>query len=118
MGVLQSPIQLRTTCCAGWIENQRKPINRFAIAIMFLAFLPTGAAAQDSCRAQANANKLKGTDFRTFMANCKVVVQMVCDGRVIDQKIADEAKESFVKHCIKDGLLTSVTWSLHSHYPL
>jgi hypothetical protein len=89
MGVLQSPIQLRTTCCAGWIENQRKP---------------TGAAAQDSCRAQANANKLKGTDFRTFMANCKVVVQMVCDGRVIDQKISDEAKESFVKHCIKDGL--------------
>jgi len=47
---------------------------------------------------------LKGTDFRTFMANCKVVVQMVCDGRVIDQKISDEAKESFVKHCIKDGL--------------
>jgi hypothetical protein len=47
-----------------------------------------------------------------------VVVQMVCDGRVIDQKISDEAKESFVKHCIKDGLLTSVTWSLHSHYPL
>ena len=104
MGVLRSPIQLRTTCCSGWIENQRKAINRFALAIMFLAFLPTGATAQDSCRAQANANKLKGTDFRTFMANCKVVVQMVCDGRVIDQKISDEAKESFVKHCIKDGL--------------
>jgi len=30
-----------------------------------------------------------------------VVVQMVCDGRVIDQKISDEAKESFVKHCIR-----------------
>jgi hypothetical protein len=26
---------------------------------------------------------------------------MVCDGRVIDQKISDEAKESFVKHCIR-----------------
>ena len=104
MGVLRSPIQPRTTCCSGWIENQRNAINRFALAIMFLAFLPTAATAQDSCRAQANANKLKGTDFRTFMANCKVVVQMVCDGRVIDQKISDEAKESFVKHCIKDGL--------------
>ena len=104
MGVLRSPIQPRTTCCSGWIENQRKAINRFALAITFLAFLPTAATAQDSCRAQANANKLKGTDFRTFMANCKVVVQMVCDERVIDQKISDEAKESFVKHCIKDGL--------------
>jgi hypothetical protein len=79
-------------------------MNRCALAIMVLAYLLPAAAAEDTCRAQANANKLKGSDLKIFMANCKIVVQMLCDGRVIDQKISDEAKDSFTKQCIKDAL--------------
>ena len=29
---------------------------------------------------------------------------MVCDGQAIDQKLSDEAKDTFTKKCIKDAV--------------
>jgi len=72
-----------------------------------LAFLMTGVAsigvlADDSCRAQAVASKLRGEEVRAFMESCKSLAEMVCAGRVIEQRISDDAKASFLKRCTQD----------------
>ncbi len=73
-------------------------MRSLAIALMIARVGLTAAIADDTCSAQANANKLKGADLKKFMANC------TCDGRAIDQKVSDEVKDTFTKQCIKGGL--------------
>jgi len=38
------------------------------------------------------------------MMNCKELVTIACDGQVIDQKLSDEAKDTFTKQCIKEAI--------------
>jgi len=79
-------------------------MRSLAIALMIASVGLTAAIADDTCSAQANANKLKGADLKKFIANCKTVVQIACDGMAIDQKVSDEVKDTFTKQCIKGGL--------------
>jgi len=73
------------------------------VLISILAAL-TAARADDTCKGQAAASKLKGEDFRSFMKDCKAVAEMVCNGRAIDQQLADEAKNNFTKKCVRDEI--------------
>jgi hypothetical protein len=73
------------------------------ISLLFI-LLPRAAAADDSCRAQAVANKFRGDGFKSFMVNCKALAEIACEGRAIDQKVSDHDKDSFVKQCIKDAV--------------
>jgi hypothetical protein len=75
-----------------------------ALAFMFVVMGGSAATADDTCRAQASENKLRGEELKSFLQNCKTVVQMVCDGRAIDQKVSDAAKDDFTKQCVKDGV--------------
>ena len=71
------------------------------VAVVLVGLGITAAAADDTCGAQAVANKLRGEELKSFMANCKALVQMACEGRAIDQKVPDGAKSAFIKQCIK-----------------
>jgi hypothetical protein len=31
-------------------------------------------------------------------------MEIACEGRAIDQKVSDDAKDSFIKQCIKDAV--------------
>jgi hypothetical protein len=39
---------------------------------------------------------------KSFMTKCKDLATMVCSDRAIDQKVSDEAKDTFIKNCVKD----------------
>jgi len=69
-----------------------------AVALMF------AASADESCKDQAVANKFRGDEFKSFMVNCKALMEIACEGRAIDQKVLDDAKDSFIKQCIKDAV--------------
>ena len=75
-----------------------------ALAFLVAGVASIGALANDSCRAQAVASKLRGEDVRAFMDDCKSLAEMVCEGRVIDQKVSNDAKASFLKQCTRDEL--------------
>ena len=73
-----------------------------ALAFLMAGVASIGVLADDSCRAQAVASKLRGEEVRAFMESCKSLAEMVCAGRVIEQKISDDAKASFLKRCTQD----------------
>ena len=73
-----------------------------ALAFLVAGVASIGALADDSCRAQAVAGKLRGEEVRAFMDACKSLAEMVCEGRVIEQKVSDDAKASFLKRCTQD----------------
>lgn len=75
-----------------------------AVALMFAASVVTAATADESCKDQARENKFTGETLKNFMTNCKDVATMMCDGQAIDQKLSDEAKDTFTKKCIKDAV--------------
>jgi len=75
-----------------------------ALAFVLVGLGITGATADDNCRAQAVANKFRGDEFKSFMANCKALMKIVCQGRAIDQKVSDDGKDSFIKKCVKDAV--------------
>jgi hypothetical protein len=75
-----------------------------ALAFVLVGFGITAATADDSCRAQAVANKFRGDEFKSFMVNCKALMVIACEGRAIDQKVSDDDKGSFVKQCVKDAV--------------
>jgi hypothetical protein len=75
-----------------------------AVALMFATSAVTAATADESCKDQAVANKFRGDEFKSFMVNCKVLMEIACEGRAIDQKVSDDAKDSFIKQCIKDAV--------------
>jgi hypothetical protein len=75
-----------------------------AIAMMFAASAVTAATAEESCKDQAPENKFTGETLKNFMTNCKDLATMVCEGQAIDQRLSDEAKDTFTKKCIKDAV--------------
>jgi hypothetical protein len=66
-----------------------------AIAMMFAASAVTAATAEESCKDQAPENKFTGETLKNFMTNCKDLATMVCEGQAIDQRLSDEAKDTF-----------------------
>ena len=34
----------------------------------------------------------------------KALMEIVCQGRAIDQKVSDDGKDSFIKKCVKDAV--------------
>ena len=50
----------------------------------------------------AEIGKLRGEEVRAFMDACKSLAEMVCERRVIEQKVSDDAKASFLKRCTQD----------------
>jgi hypothetical protein len=79
-------------------------MKSLALAFVFFCLGITAAAADDSCKAQAVANKFRGDEFKNFMVNCKALMEFACEERAIDQKVSDDAKDSFIKQCIKDAV--------------
>jgi hypothetical protein len=78
-----------------------------SLALGFVFFglgITRAVAADDSCKAQAVANKFRGDEFKSFMVNCKALMEIACKNRAIDQKVSDDAKDSFIKQCIKDAV--------------
>ena len=75
-----------------------------AIAMMFAASAVTAATAEESCKDQAPENKFTGETLKNFMTNCKDLAAMVCEGQAIDQRLSDEAKDTFAKKCIEDAV--------------
>jgi hypothetical protein len=75
-----------------------------AIAMMFAASAVTAATAEESCKDQAPENKFTGETLKNFMTNCKDLATMVCEGQAIDQRLSDEAKDTFAKKCIEDAV--------------
>ena len=75
-----------------------------AVALMFAASAVTAATADESCKDQAVANKFRGDEFKNFMVNCKALMEFACEERAIDQKVSDDAKDSFIKQCITDAV--------------
>jgi hypothetical protein len=75
-----------------------------ALAFVLVGFGITAATAEDSCRAQAAANEFRAEELKSFMANCKALMVIACEGRAIDQKIPDQDKDSFIKQCVKDAV--------------
>ena len=79
-------------------------MNTARVIFLMIGLWPVAALADDTCQAQAAAHKLTAEQSRTYLEECKQVVIMVCEGRVVDQKIADAAKDSFIKTCIRDEM--------------
>jgi hypothetical protein len=81
-----------------------RPMKALALAFVLVAFGITAATAEDSCRAQAAANEFRGEELKSFMANCKDLMVVACEGRAIDQNIPAQDRDSFIKQCVKDAL--------------
>ena len=64
-------------------------MKSLAFTFVFFGLGTTAAAADDSCKAQAVAKKFRGDEFKR---------------RAIDQKVSDDAKDSFIEQCIKDAV--------------
>jgi cytochrome c556 len=73
-----------------------------AVALMFAALAATGARADESCKDQVRESKFTAEMVKSFMTKCKDLATMVCSDRAIDQKVSDEAKDTFIKNCVKD----------------
>jgi hypothetical protein len=76
------------------------PCSRFDVFRLGSYRRDGGRVLQD----QAVANKFRGDEFKSFMVNCKALMEIACEGRAIDQKVSDDAKDSFIKQCIKDAV--------------
>jgi hypothetical protein len=79
-------------------------MKSLALAFVLCSLALTAALADESCRAQAVSNKFRGDELKAFMENCKALMELVCEGRAINQKVADGDKDSFIKHCVKDAV--------------
>ena len=74
------------------------------VVVLIAGLQPICAAADETCQAQVETHKFTAQEARTFMENCKQVAIMVCEGRVVDKKVADDAKDSFLKTCVRDEM--------------
>ncbi|GJD98122.1 MULTISPECIES: PsiF family protein [Methylobacterium] len=63
----------------------------------------TGAAAQESCKAQATEKKLAGAALTSFMTKCEKDAGARCDAQATDKKLSGAARTSFSKKCVKDA---------------
>jgi hypothetical protein len=74
------------------------------LVFLIVALSPVSALGDDTCRTEVQANTLTAEQARNFMEECKQVAIMVCEGRIIDQKISDDAKDSFLKTCMRNEI--------------
>ena len=79
-------------------------MRRLALALMATALALTAAKSDETCKAQAREYKFTGEELRTYMANCKTVAAMVCDGKAAHQKLAGEERTNFNARCVKDAV--------------
>lgn len=80
-------------------------MRSLALALMFTALaLSAATAADESCKDQVRESKFTAEMIKNFMVNCKALMEFACEERVIDQKVSDDAKDSFIKQCIKDAV--------------
>jgi hypothetical protein len=73
-----------------------------AVALSSLA-LGSAMAADQSCKAQADAKKLAGAALTSFMKKCETDAQATCDAQAADKKLSGAAKDSFTKKCVRDA---------------
>jgi len=72
---------------------------------MFTALaLSAATAADESCKDQVRESKFTAEMIKNFMVNCKGSHGVRLRRRAIDQKVSDDAKDSFIKQCIKDAV--------------
>lgn len=71
-----------------------------AVASIYLA---TPSFAQ-SCKANAEKQKLAGAALKSFMTKCEREAATACDTRASEQKLAGAAKNSFTKKCVNEAV--------------
>jgi hypothetical protein len=80
------------------------PVKSVAVAFIFVGLGLGAAIADESCKAQANDNKFRGSEFKSFMENCETLAEMACNDQAIDKRLSDEDKGAFIKKCVKDAV--------------
>lgn len=58
-------------------------MKRLALALMATALVLSAAKADETCKAEAREDNFTGEELQTYMANCKAVAAMVCDGKAL-----------------------------------
>ena len=81
-------------------------MQRLALALMATALALSAAKADETCKAEAREHKFTGEQLQTYMANCKIVATMVCDGKAAHEKLSDEERANFNAKCIKEAVGT------------
>ena len=56
-------------------------MKRLALALTATALVLSAAKADETCKSEAREHKFTGDELQTYMANCKTVAAMVCDGK-------------------------------------
>ena len=70
-------------------------MKRLALILMATALVFSAAKADETCKAEAREHNFTGEELQTYMANCKAVAAMVCDGKAAHEKLSDEARTNF-----------------------
>jgi outer membrane murein-binding lipoprotein Lpp len=79
-------------------------MKRLALAVILSSLVLSGAVAADqTCKAQADAKKLAGAALTSFMKKCESDSQAACDKKAADKKLSGAAKDSFTKKCVTDA---------------
>jgi hypothetical protein len=79
-------------------------MKRLALAVILSSLALSGAVAADqTCKAQADAKKLAGAALTSFMKKCESDSQATCDKKAADKKLSGAAKDSFTKKCVTDA---------------
>jgi hypothetical protein len=76
---------------------------RTALALIALMAFATGAAADDTCKAQAAAKKLHGAAETSFVTKCQKTVKVKCDADAKAKNLHGAAQTSFTAKCVKDA---------------
>ena len=65
--------------------------------------LVAGAAAADTCKAQAGAKKLHGAAETSFIKKCKKDAKAKCDADAEAKNLHGAAETSFTAKCVRDA---------------
>jgi hypothetical protein len=86
------------------VNGRAVAMRSLALALVSTALaVTTATAADESCKEQVRGeSKFTPEMVKNFMTKCKDLATMVCSDRAIDQKVSDEAKDTFIKNCVKD----------------
>lgn len=76
---------------------------RTALAMIALMAFATGAAADESCKAQAAAKKLHGAAETSFMTKCEKTAKDKCSAEAKAKNLHGAAQTSFTDKCVKDA---------------
>ena len=72
-------------------------------AALVLAASP-GWAAENTCKAEAEAKKLSGAAKTSFLKKCEKDAAATCEAAAKDKKLSGAARNSSVKKCTKDAV--------------